>query len=250
MFKRCMPIDFYEEYPTQKNLEKLKLIDYPIRLFVVAHSIKEFNTLEKKVKEIKKDTEIAYWPIIPNSYWISPFSNTKDLEKLFQELETIDNSFLIDLEFPKNRKLILKNLYYFFKNRGLIKEFMKKNKHKITTAEFPASIISPFMKLVGLNYNIKTEKSLMWYSSMNSRIMNKNIRKNLLKIKDKENYSISLGTIATGVLGNEPILSPQKLEKDLGFVRNAGFDKVIIFRLGGLNKKYIQIINKFQDYKK
>ena len=111
-----MPTDFYEEYPTQENLEKLTLINYPIKLFVAAHSIKEFNTLEKKVKRIKKDAEIAYWPIIPNSYWISPFSNTSDLEKLFHELETIDNSLLIDLELPKDRKLILKNLASFLKN--------------------------------------------------------------------------------------------------------------------------------------
>jgi len=245
-----MPINFYEEYPTQKNLEKLTLIDYPIRLFIAAHSIKEFSTLEKKTKQIKGNTQVAYWPIIPNSYWISPFSNTKDLEKLFQELETIDNPLLIDLELPKDRKLILKNLPYFLKNKKLIKKFLEQNKTRVTTAEFPASIISPFMRLLGLNYNIKTEKSLMFYTSMNPEMMNKNIRKNLLRIKDKENYSISLGTIATGVLGNEPILSPQKLEKDLEFVRNTGFDKVIIFRLGGLNKKYIQIINKFQNYRK
>jgi hypothetical protein len=245
-----MEINFYEEYPTQKNLEKLILISYPIKLFVAAQSLKEFNTLEKKIKQIKKDVEVAYWPIIPNSYWISPFSNTKDLEKLFQELEMINNPLLIDLELPKNKTLILKNIPYFLKNRKLIKKFLEQNKTKISTAEFPASIISFFVKIAGLDYNIKTEKSLMFYTSMNPKIMNKNIKKNLLKIKDKENYSISLGTIATGVLGNEPILSPENLEKDLEFVKKAGFDKVIIFRLGGLNKKYIQIINKFQKYKK
>ena len=62
---------------------------------------------------------------------------------------------------------------------------------------------------------------------------------------DKKAYSISLGTIAKGILGNEPILSPEALEKDLTFTKKARFNKAIIYRLGGLNKNYINIINKF-----
>jgi len=242
-----MKIDFYEEFPTEKNLQKLKLIKYPIKLFIAVKSLEKFKGLEKKVKQIKRNTEVVYWPIVKNSYWISPFSNTSDLEKLFQELETINNHFLIDLELPKNRRLILKNLPYFFKNRKIIKEFLEKNKQKITTAQFPSSLISFSMKILGLDYNINLEKSLMWYSSMTPSLMNKNIKKNLYKLKNKGNYSISLGTIATGILGNETILSPNKLEKDLEFVEKAGFNKVIIFRLGGLNKDYMEIINKFID---
>ncbi len=242
-----MQIDFYEEFPTQESLGKLKLIKYPIRLFLAAKSLDEFRGLERKVRQIKKDTEVAYWPIIKNSYWISPFANHSDLSELFQELEKIKNHLLIDLELPRDRKLIYKNLPDFLRNKKLIREFLEHNRERITTAEFPASIISFFMKMLGLDYNIKTEKGLMFYTSMNSGIMNRNIKKNLKRLRDKENYSISLGTIATGILGNEPILSPKNLEKDLEFVNHSGFNKVIIFRLGGLSKEYIKIINKFQN---
>jgi len=85
----------------------------------------------------------------------------------------------------------------------------------------------------------------MWYSSMIPKFLNRNIKKHILKLKNKSKYSISLGTIATGIFGNEPILSLENLEKDLEFVKKAGFDKVIIFRLGGLNKKYIDVVEKF-----
>lgn len=240
-----MQIGFYEEFPTKENLEKLKLIKYPIKLFVAARSIKEFKGLEKKVKTMKKDTNVAYWPIIRNSYWISPFSNREDLIKTFSELEKIDNHLLIDLEMPKDKRLIKKNMSSYFKNRKLIKNFLEKNKERITTAEFPVSIISPLMKILGLDYNIKTEKSLMWYSSMNSKTMNQNIKNSLIKLKNKKNYSISLGTIAIGILGDEPILFPQNLKKDLEFVKKYGFNKVIIFRLGGLNKEYLNVIERF-----
>ena len=101
------------------------------------------------------------------------------------------------------------------------------------------------MKLLGLNYSINYERSIMWYSSMVSRGINKMIKKNIKKIKNKNNYSISLGTIAVGVLGNEPILSPANLERDLEFVRRQGFKKIIVFRLGGVNREYIKILEKF-----
>ena len=243
-----MQIDFYEEFPTKENLSKLRLVKYPIRLFVATKSIREFNELEQQIKKIKRDVRVGYWPIVPNSYWISPFSNTKDLILLFKEIEKIKNPLLIDLELPfQNKLLIIKNLPKFFKNKNLIGRFLEKNKRGITVAEFPASIISFFMKLIGLDYNIKTEKSLMWYSSMISKIMNTNIKKNLVELKNKFQYSISLGTIAPGIWKDEPILTPKNLEKDLEFVKKAGFNKVIIFRLGGLNKEYIKIINKFQS---
>ena len=40
-----MKIEFYEEFPNKKNLEKLKLIKFKTRLFIAAKSIKEFQEL-------------------------------------------------------------------------------------------------------------------------------------------------------------------------------------------------------------
>ncbi len=153
---------------------------------------------------------------------------------------------MIDLELPINKSMIIKNLFKLRKNKILIRKFLEKNKDRITTAQFPEAIISRFLKLIGLDYNIKTEKSLMWYSSMNSKKMNNYVKNILKKIKNKQAYSISLGTIASGISGKEPVLSPENLEKDLEFVKKIGFNKVVVFRLGGLNKKYIKAIDKFR----
>jgi len=240
-----MQIDFYEEFPTKENLKKLKLINWESKVFIAVNSVEEFQKFEKQAKRINKKITYACWPIIKNSYWISPFSNTEDLIELFKELNKYNNHLLIDLELPIKKILILKNIFWYLKNKKIIKKFLIENRKRITTAQFPSSLISLFMKFLGLDYNIKTEKSLMWYSSMDSSFMNKNIKKHLSKLKNKNNYSIGLGTIALGVLGDEPILSPENFEKDLQFVKTVGFNKVIIFRLGGLNKEYIKIIKRF-----
>jgi hypothetical protein len=242
-----MKIEFYEEFPSKENLKKLKLINFPTKIFIASHSIKEFKKFERIVKFYKKDLEVAYWPLLKNSYWISPFANTKDLIETFSELDKIKNPLLIDLELPlkKKWKMYFKNIFYFRKNKKLIKTFLEKNKKRATTAEYPFAFISKLMKIIGLNYSINYERSIMWYSSMFSNYLNKKIKKNLVKIKNKENYSISLGTIAIGILGNEPILPLEDLEKDLQFAKDAGFEKVVIFRLEGLNKNYLAVLNKF-----
>ena len=71
----------------------------------------------------------------------------------------------------------------------------------------------------------------------------KNIKQ--LQYKYQKDLQVGLGTIATGILGNEPILSPQKLARDLKEMQELNINEVVIFRLGGLNKKYLQTIKKF-----
>lgn len=242
-----MQIEFYEEFPNEQNLGKLAFTKFPSKIFIAAKSIEEFQRYETIAKKYKKNIKIAYWPIIKNSYWISPFSNTKDLINLFSELTKIKNDLLIDLELPLANKwgMYIKNIFSFRKNKRLIRNFLEQNKSRITTAEYPFAFVSKFMRLIGLNYNIHYERSIMFYSSMFSDKLNRTVKYNLRKIKNKSNYSISLGTIATGILGNEPLLTPENLEKDLKFVKESGFKKVIIFRLEGLNKEYIKVLNKF-----
>jgi len=242
-----MNINFYEEFPSQETLSKLKFLKFPTKIFIAAKSIKEFKKYEKIAKGYKKDIEVAYWPIIKNSYWISPFSNTKDLISLFEELNNIKNPLLIDLELPlKSRwKMCIKNLFHFTKNKKIIKNFLGQNKERVTTAEYSSTIVSNFMKFLGLNYGLNYERSIMWYSSMFTHSFNKRVKYAISNLKEKENYSISLGVIATGVLGNESLLVPENLEKDLQFVKKCGFEKVVIFRLGGLNSSYAEILNKF-----
>jgi hypothetical protein len=61
--------------------------------------------------------------------------------------------------------------------------------------------------------------------------------------KNRGMIGFGLGTIATGVLENEPILSPEKLKEDLEWARQSGVDEVFIFRLGGMSDEYIKVIN-------
>ncbi len=63
-----MQIDFYEEFPIKKNLQKLRLIKVKSTVFIATKSLTQFKKISKQIKKINKKIKPAYWPIIKNSY--------------------------------------------------------------------------------------------------------------------------------------------------------------------------------------
>lgn len=113
-----MKINFFEEFPTEENFRKLKLVNFETTVFVAAHSLVEFKELEQKVEKVSPMVEVAYWPILEKSYWISPFSENEEIKRLMVDFEKNKQrkglKVLLDLEFPMmNKKLNLDESFVF-----------------------------------------------------------------------------------------------------------------------------------------
>ncbi len=257
-----MKINYFEEFPSKKNLHRTKATKQGEILFLAARSLKEFEILKEKINKINKKIDIAYWPILKESYWISPFSKPEELKNLYAQLKDRKNKkklkILLDLELPLlKKKLFLKNLGNFSKNKKLINKIFEdaeKLKLEIYTAEYPVpgKFIGGILRILGISpkdKNKKTSRIMMFYSSMikNRWILNK-MKKHISKESMRRNgqMNLGLGTIAKGILGNEPKLTPKKLEQDLKFCKDCGITEVTIFGLEGLNSEYLKIINKYQ----
>ncbi len=93
-------------------------------------------------------------------------------------------------------------------------------------------------------YNCKTMK--MIYHSI-VPYLKRGIKNKFQRAKKLygDKYIPGYGTIATGVLGNEPILKFEQLTTDLQNAKDAKIKECVIFRLGGLNKSYVKVIEKF-----
>ncbi|MFC1705168.1 hypothetical protein ACFLZ6_02475, partial [Nanoarchaeota archaeon] len=137
------------------------------------------------------------------------------------------------------------------KNIKIIKDFLKNAadyKIKIVTAEYPIKnkILNKLGKSSGVKFtqkDFKHEKILMAYSSM---LGNKPIKSLIQSFKKQyKNFTLGLGLLATGIHGNEPVMSSEQLARDLKDARSAGIKEVVIFRLGGLTKSNIKIIKKY-----
>ena len=249
-----MRIDFYEEFPTKKNLEKLKMIDFPITLIAATKSWKYFLEIKRQINKIKRNVELVYWPSIKTTYWISPFSNTKDLIEFFEENKKIKHPYLFDLEFPmKNKILILKNFFKLWKHKKMIRNFVIQNKNYAILTIYPVqgTVGKSFMRLLGLDYDVKMKRKLMFYTSYLRghfmRFLIAHFRKTLERLEDKGDVIMGIGVIAKGKITKTYLLTPAQLETDLKWCKKAGYNNVAIFRLGGLDKRYLEVIKKFVD---
>ncbi len=244
-----MQISFFEEYPTKENLEKIKYVKFPTKLYIAAKSLKEFQKIKVKSKRVK---EKVYWPILEKKegYWFSPFSRRKAMLRIFKELKRSNVSVMIDAELPTHPYpfLFFTQSHNFFRNRKLIRNFVAKRKKVYTAEYFPSSKFSESVfNFMGLSFNSKNHYPIkMIYSSMHD-FGETMIRR---EIKSAQNtygkrLRLAFGTMGHGVLGFEPVISKKLLRRDLAIAKDLGVKEVIIFRLGGLTKSYSSILEKF-----
>jgi hypothetical protein len=241
-----MIISFFEEFPTKKNLNKVKLIDFPTKLYLAAPSLKEFNQIKKSINN-KYIKEFIYWPILDRNegYWISPFSKRTALKRIFKELNNSKAPVMLDLELPtrQNPLLYLTQLFNSGANKALIKRFIKQYKGKLYAAEyFPEGKMKIFtLKALGLHYE-NTTVIKMFYSSLHN--FSTNFLKTEFQTAKERNYLIAMGTISPGIHGTEPTIKLKVLERDLKLAKKSGIKETIIFRSGGLNKEYKKVLTK------
>ncbi|MEK6939092.1 MAG: hypothetical protein AABX31_00035 [Nanoarchaeota archaeon] len=244
-----MLISFFEEFPTEETLAKLKLVSWPTKLYVAANTLQQFRAVTSVIRHNKHLLEAVYWLILKKreGYWISPFSTQSALQQLFDELEHKKIPVMLDLELPttQNPLLYLTELLNFKKDKKMIHSFICNHPGEIYLCEYSAP--EKNLQRLGLHYVSKKSKVMkMMYHSVHYFSQEKlqyELQQGIQKYGDR--YIVGYGTIAVGVGGNEPLLSPEQLEKDLRIAQEVGVKEVVLFRLGGLNKKYVEVIEKF-----
>lgn len=251
-------ISFFEEFPDEKTFEKVVSIDFDTRFYLAAKNLSEFYGFKEKIKN-NHVQEVVYWPVLEREegYWFSPWVEKSALERIFQEIKERENKeyleVMLDLEFPLGRARLL-NFEDFKENKKYISDFIKEAKGYnlgVITVEkswLPDWILEP----LGLSYKMEEyghKKIKMYYSSFRRRflpdfLVDKLFERKLRQFK-KEGAIPALGCIATGIYGNEPLNSPEILEKELQSVKGENFSEVIIFRLAGINEGYPKVIKKY-----
>ncbi len=247
-----MIISFFEEFP-KNGLSKVGLVDWQTKLYLAAGSLKEFEAIKSKVNS-KFVKEFVYWPIldIKEGYWVSPFSQREAIFRISEETRKSRIPIMIDSELPttKNPLLYATQLFNFFSNKKMISTLIKRH-GKVYVAEYypDGKINEKILEILGLHFGPKklgNKIIKMIYHSMH-RPDEEFITSELRRCKKEfgGNLVLAYGTIAKGINGNEKILSCEQLRKDLSLAEKIGVKEVIIYRLGGLNKKYCKVIKEF-----
>jgi hypothetical protein len=251
-----MRIDFFEEFPSEETINKAKLIAFNSTIYLAAKSLEEFKELAKNIAAANPQLELAYWPIMEKSYWISPFSYQKELERLREELIILRNAgdkikVLLDLELPiHHKKAFLVNIFNFSKNKTLIKKIfadLAGSNIELLTAEysFQNLFTKNIFQFLGISYEEKIcphKKIVMLYSSKRNKFIFNFLKKNAAR----NNYkSAAIGLLAKGINKSDKIITPDNLNKDLEFLQKNNIPNAVIFRLNGLNENYLEIINRY-----
>ncbi len=243
-----MRIHFFEEFPTKRNLAKLKYVTWPCTLYVAAESIAKFEQIAATIT--KKNISVVYWPILKKEegYWLSPFSSPTAVERVINECQ--GKNVMWDAELPLRSPWMFLRVDHYIRNMWKIKTFFRKNGNKISTSEYTIknSVAQLLFHILGISFSPKkynNTKIVMYYTSMHTQtkpFLLHNIEQ--LYQKHGKKLHVGLGTIARGILGDEPILSPSQLRKDLQDMKQIGVRDVVVFRLGGLNEKYIGVLKE------
>ena len=244
-----MLISFFEEFPSGKNLTRLQYFSKSTKLYLAAESILEFKKIVSRIKS-KSVKEYIYWPILKRheGYWISPFSERKALVRIFQELEREKIPVMLDLELPttQNPWLYLTQFPTFWSNKRLIRKFISKYKGEIYLAEYyPEGYYKEkLLEWLGLHYaHPKVKVIKMLYASLHRFNLVEKLHQGKQEYGNK--FIVGLGTIAPGIHADETVLTPTQLEQDLQTAKKTGIREVIVFRLGGLNETYVNVLKNF-----
>lgn len=246
-----MLISFFEEFLSTVNLNKLRLVTWPTKLYIAAKSAREFEQIRRTIRG-KNVKEVVYWPILSKEegYWISPFSQRKALLRIFHELHQKTHPVMLDLELPttKNPLLYLTQAVNFFRNKKLINNFINAYPGDVYLAEYypEGKRKERILTLLGLHYTTKKAKIIqMVYHSMhhfNKQFITEELKKGKKEWGDR--FLVAYGTMATGIEGWEPNITVAQLEEDLRIAKVVGIKEVILYRLAGLNKEYRRTIEK------
>lgn len=235
-----MIVSFFEEFPTKENLNKVKLIDFPTKLYIAAESIEQLIKIKKQIKS-KYVKEVIWWPILKKEegYWFSPFSSKKAMERILKQIN--NQKTMIDLEWPYKKIHILTKFYRILHNRKILKTILK-NTNTIPCENFMENSLMKFLKL---NSSKQTKIKMIYTSYLKlPRIVIIKKVKNLAK--KYSDLKIGLGLIAHGVEAiKQKLLSPEQIYQDLELCKKYNIKEIILFRLSGLNKEYIKIIKNF-----
>ncbi|MCD6081771.1 hypothetical protein J7J56_02650 [candidate division WOR-3 bacterium] len=241
-----MRISFFEEFPTLENLTKLDMLGYQTTVYVAAYSYTEFE----HIQEFIKPHDTVYWIVLRKfeGYWISPLASHCALRRALDEIWDKDIKVMLDLEPP----LVAPWRYVvgwkdFTRNKAMIQRFIDEARPQVILCEKPA--VDEQLRALGLSYVGEVECIKMVYTSI---MLRKQYRETLLRKvcetgveKYGVRFKIGLGCIAKGVTKLERLLSPEALYHDLKIVSECGVDEAVIYRLGGLNEAYLDVINEF-----
>src|SRR3989344_1795959 len=239
-----MNIIFWCEFPKDVDFVKLnKLIDFNTEIYFAISSLREFNSIKKRIRN--KRIEIGAWPILKRKegYWFSGFSDKKNIDKL-DEINKL--KVKIDIEPPiyKGKHSLIKDFFWIAKNiliKGKNNNYLKERADKLNFEPIFSGFLLPrFLRTRYGDDFYNGKKNYMCYTTFVPRIFRGILRFiliNIVKGMSKNNY-YAIGLLNNGIFGNEPEYENiNEFKKDIEMMKRAGVRNLCIYSIEGILKR-------------
>jgi hypothetical protein len=254
-----MQFNYFEEFPTDENLEKARDLKGPGIIFLACPDLLTFMERAEKLSKINGSLKAGYWPVLDGSYWISPFGLSSELDRLSVEIASGEiDTMLFDLELPLLEKsMFLSGLSGFSINKQKIRSLFREARKmsvSVYTAEYPATgpVMHALFRLLGISYPDKegTEhiKIIMFYPNSLlklgfPRFALKRMKNYITKLTRKypSRIEVGLGTIGKGKITRESTLNPEELSEQIKYFSEHRTEAITLFRLGEMTPEHFEV---------
>ena len=242
-------VGLYEEFPVAWRLEKLKQVDFPVKLAVATTSRAEYLTLRERILATYPQVrEVYFWPLLSpdEGYYPGSWSDADAVERVAKEAEGVP--VLWDLEVPRGQ--IFLSLANWWRNRSFLDQWLSQRKEPVAIWRSNASMgLDPlFLRLAAMHFDPLSypEVSLHLDLYMTGSGIPDNELSRILRCgveRYHERFVPSLGVLNDGEGDPSVFVPPETLRRVLTQVRASGVHELWLFGINGLNDEYLSILH-------
>lgn len=246
-------VHFFEEYPTRDNLAPASLLRFPATVFLAAQDWASFQEARELLREANPLLCSGWWPVLPRTLTLSALADAEDIDELTRILQEAPEPLrvLFDLELPLWDRARMVRWVQRSKARAASARAIDRlfatalARHATWTAEYPPALPGWLRRASRLELPAAQLRVYMLYSSILPGWWRRVLRRGVARRLADGPAAIGIGTLATGVAGNERILPPDRLANDLEEAEALGASAVVLYRLGGLTAVHAARLEKF-----
>lgn len=246
--RRRPEIHFFEEYPTASNLERARLIGFPATVFLAAETLDDFERARETLRKFNPSIAAAWWPVPARSRAMSVFCDPSELTPITEALGAASpGRVLLDLELPvwEPRRMLSRPSELRRARRELDRLFaVALARHEVWTAEWPPAAPGRVLRWLRIALPHARMRVYMLYTSTMPGWWRRLLLGRISRRFTGRRSAIAVGVLASGIAGDEPLLSVAAFERDLREAQRLRSAAVVIYRLGGLEPAHLRAIEE------
>lgn len=243
-------VGLYEEFPNPWRLQKLRNVDFPVKLAIAAASREEFMTLQTDIlRQYPQVREVYFWPLLSQEegYYPGNWSDAAAVQRIADE--SSGTPVLWDLEMPPTGTTPSPGSW--LKNRQFLDSWLSGRQEPVHIwRSYPTMGLDPLLlRAAGMHYDPLEypEVSLHLDLYTNARGPSAQQMSRVLRCGVERygpRFIPSLGVLNDGEGPDSAFISPETLRRNLELSRNAGVSEVWLFGVNGLNEDYLTVVRE------